>query len=44
MWGGYEPECNPDEEEFVPHFPLIYKNLFSLFLIQKNTLYFFSDL
>jgi len=26
--GGYEPEYNPNEEEFVSHVPLICKNLF----------------
>jgi hypothetical protein len=50
MCGRYEPEYNTDEEEFVAHFALIYKNLFytsliqnnfTLFLIHKNLLYFF---
>jgi hypothetical protein len=42
MCGGYEPEYNPDEE-FVSHFPLIYKNLFCTILIPEEFFVLFSS-
>jgi hypothetical protein len=43
MCGGYEPEYNPDEEEFVSHFPLTYKNLFYPILNPKEFVVLFSS-